>query len=79
MAQRVGMCVPSGCTVQDAAINYIKVYKNIGAWLSPEFSRSPQLSLTEDYFFEGYFEGNESDGYLNILPKHWTWGQWLYV
>ena len=76
MAQRVGMCVPSGCTVEDAATNYIKLYKNIGAWLHPNVDVQP--SLTEDYFFEGYFEGNEFED-TNITPKYWTWGQWFYV
>ena len=76
MAQRVGMCIPSGCTVEDAATNYVLLYKNIGAWLKPQLI---QLSLTEDYFFEGYLEGNVYDDFYNITPKYWTWGQCLYV
>ena len=77
MGQKVGVCVPSGCTVADAAINYLKVYKNIGATFTPQ--TGSQMSLTEDYFFKEYLEGNENDGFYNITPKHWTWGKWLYV
>ena len=85
MGQKVGVCVPSGCTVADAAINYLKVYKNIGATFTPQtildqYSElSQQMSLTEDYFYKEYLEGNENDGFYNITPKHWTWGKWFYV
>ena len=77
MPQRVGVCIPSGCTVEDADTNYKMIYENIGAKFTPQTGAQP--SLTEDYFYEGYLQGNEYDGYYDITPDAWTWGQWCYV
>ena len=77
LAQRVGMCVPSGCTDSDTLENYRQLYTHISATFEP--TTQIQVSVTEDYFYEGYLEGNIHDGFYNILPESWTWGQWLYV
>ena len=61
------------------------IYENIGAKFTPQTGAQP--SLTEDYFYEGYLQGNEYDEYYNgshlvpynITPDAWTWGQWCYV
>ena len=53
------------------------IYENIGAKFIPQTGAQP--SLTEEYFYEGYLQGNEYDGYYNITPDAWTWGQWCYV
>ena len=77
LSQKVGMCVPSGCSGLDVFENYRQLYEHINAKL--EKTSYTELSLTEDYFYEGYLEGTILDGYENILPASWTWGQWLYV
>ena len=76
MAQRVGACVPNACTQFDAQENYRQLYAHISATFD---GTAVQVSVTEDYFYEGYLEGNIQDGFENILPEAWTWGQWLYM
>ena len=75
--QKVGMCVPSGCSAADVFANYKQLYEHINAKL--ERTLTTEFSLTEDYFYEEYYDGTVMDGYANIRPESWTWGQWTYV
>ena len=77
LSQRVGMCVPSGCSAADVYGNYAQLYGHINAKL--ESTNLVRSSLTEDYFYEGYYEGSNLPFDKNILPETWTWGQSLYV
>ena len=77
LSQRVGMCVPSGCSAADVYGNYAQLYGHINAKL--ESTNLVRSSLTEDYFYEGYYEGSNLPFDKSILPETWTWGQILYV
>lgn len=76
LSQKVGICVPSGCSGADVFENYKQLYAHINAMLE---KTSIEGSLTKDYFYEGYLEGTLADGFNNIKPEFWTWGQCFYV
>ena len=77
MSQKVGMCVPSGCSALDVYVSYRKLYEHISGKL--EKTTYTEYSLTEDYFFDEYYNGTTWDGNKSLLPEYWTGGQWLYV
>ena len=76
LSQKVGICVPSGCSGADVFENYKQLYAHINAMLE---KTSIEGSLTKDYFYDGYLEGTLADGFNNIKPEFWTWGQCFYV
>ena len=56
MNQRVGICVPSGCTLQEIQRNYKEVYKGVGSQLVPRISlpEYSQWSCVTDTFVEDF-------------------------
>ena len=56
MNQRVGICIPSGCTLSEIQRNYREVYEGVSSQLVPRISlpEYSQWSCVTDEFVEDF-------------------------
>ena len=65
MNQRVGICVPSGCSLNEIERNYREVYEGVGSQLVSNIflQRNKIWSCVTDDFVEEYMSIHNSDEY----------------
>ena len=75
MNQRVGICVPSGCTLREIERNYREVYKNVSSQLVSKISipDNKRWSCVTDEFVEDYMSFYNSREYKGQV------GKWIYL